>query len=349
MVAQAIYVAAKLDIAGLLRAGPRQASELAGQAGCDAFGLERLMYALAGRGVFAQDADGRFSLGSLGGLLQKDIPGSAWPMAMVHGELLYPIWGRLLDSVETGHRADEIALGSDSWRFMRANPELGSAFHAFMSERATRRAEGLVASYGFPDEAVVVDVGGGDGTLLELLLAAHPGLRGVLLEEASVASAAARRLDAAGLGSRCEVVSGDMFTAVPADGDFYILSVVLHDWDDEDAVRVLTRCREAMKPGSKLIIIEIVLPDSPSRLHMTDLNLFVGLAGHERTESDWRALLEAAGFALKTIIPGPRYSYLEALPSQVKQAASGQRPVGVESRQGLERSVIQSSVKEERR
>jgi O-methyltransferase domain/Dimerisation domain len=333
MVAQAIYVAAKLDLAGLLQAGPRLASDLAAEVGCDAFGLERLMYALAGRGIFSQDADGRFSLTSLGALLQKGALDSAWPMAVVHGELLYPIWGELLHTVKTGRRADEVALGADSWRFMQSNPELGSAFHAFMSERATRRAEGLLASYRFPAEAVVVDVGGGDGTLLELLLAAHDGLQGVLLEETSVAFAAARRLDAAGLGSRCEVVSGDMFLAVPANGDFYILSVVLHDWDDEDALRILARCREAMKAESKLIIIEIVLPDSPSRLHMTDLNLFVGLAGHERTEGNWRALLEQAGFSLESVTPGPRYSYIEAQPSELVRDEIGQQgSVSVESR-----------------
>jgi trans-aconitate methyltransferase len=322
MLAQAIYVAAKLDLAGLLQAGPRSVAELASQTGCDRFGLGRLMCALAGRGIFAQDADGRFSLTSLGGPLRKGVIDSAWPMAIVHGELLYPIWGKLLHSVETGRRADEVALGEDSWRFLRSKPELGSAFHDFMSERATRRARGLLGACRFPPEAVVVDVAGGDGTLLELLLTAYPGLRGVLLEEASVASAATRRLDLAGLLPRCEVVSGDMFTAVPGEGDFYILSVVLHDWNDEDAAKILARCREAMQPGSKLIVIEIVLPDMPSRLHMTDLNLFVGVGGHERTESDWRALLEKAGFSVRGITPGPRYSYIEAEPDHATQAAA---------------------------
>jgi SAM-dependent methyltransferase len=333
MVAQAIYVAAKLDLAGRLAAGPSFVSDIASQTGCDAFALERLMCALAGRGIFARDADGRFSLTRLGDLLQKNVADSAWPMAIVHGELLYPIWGELLYTAETGRRADELALGTDSWRFMQSHPELGSAFHAFMSERATRRAKGLLASYEFPADAVVVDVGGGDGTLLELLLAAYPRVRGVLLEEASVASAASRRLKAANLLLRCEVVAGDMFAAIPAEGDFYVLSVVLHDWDDEDAARILARCHEAMKPGSKLIIIEIVLPDSPSRLHMTDLNLYVGVGGHERTESDWRALLQKAGFSLRGIRPGPRYSFIEAQPSDLTQAASRQqRPVGFESR-----------------
>jgi precorrin-6B methylase 2 len=235
-------------------------------------------------------------------------------MAIVHGELLYPIWGQLLHTVRTGLRADEVALGADSWRYMQSHPEVGTAFQAFMSERATRRAQGLLASYAFAPDAVVVDVGGGDGTLIELLLGAHPEMRGVLLEESGVAQAARRRIEAAGLESRCKVVTGDMFAAVPSGGDVYVLSVVLHDWDDAKALEILRRCREAMKPASSLVVIEIVLPDKPSRLHMTDLNLYVGLAGHERTESDWRGLLQRAGFGLNAITPGPRYSYIEAAP-----------------------------------
>jgi O-methyltransferase domain/Dimerisation domain len=312
MTSQAVYVAARLDIAGLLTDAPLTASELAARTDCDAFAVERLMLALTGRGVFARDEAGRFHLNDLATLLRRDAPGSAWPMAIVHGELLYPIWGRLMHTVRTGRRADEVALGADSWRYMQSNAELGSAFHAFMSERATRRAQGLLAGHRFARDALVVDVGGGDGTLLELLLGAYPEMRGVLLEEAAVAESARRRFEAAGLSSRCEVTVGDMFAAVPAGGDVYVLSVVLHDWNDERALVILRRCHEAMRPESRLIIIEIVLPEEPSALHMTDLNLYVGLAGHERTEGDWRGLLERAGFAVTAITPGPRYSYLEA-------------------------------------
>ena len=161
-------------------------------------------------------------------------------------------------------------------------------------------------------------MGGGHGALLAAILGAHPGLRGVLFDLPHVAEGAKDRLAAAGVLDRCQVVGGDMFAAVPAGGDAYILSRVIHDWDDERSVAVLAICRRAMAPEGKLLLVEEVIPpgDAPAYGKLSDLNMLVGPGGRERTEAEYRALYAAAGFRLTRVLPTPsRMSIVEGIPA----------------------------------
>jgi predicted O-methyltransferase YrrM len=163
----------------------------------------------------------------------------------------------------------------------------------------------------------VVDVGGGTGALLAAILGATPGLRGILLDRPAVVEGATRHLAAAGVLDRCEVVGGDMFTAVPRGGDAYVFSRVLHDWDDARATVALRNCRRVIEPRGTLVVIEeVILPgDAPGFGKLSDLNMLVGPGGQERTEAEYRALYTAAGFALTQVIPTPsRMSLLIGVP-----------------------------------
>jgi hypothetical protein len=161
-----------------------------------------------------------------------------------------------------------------------------------------------VAAYDFSGASTVVDVGGGRGALLIAILAANPGLRGILFDLLHVAESAETAVTTAGLRERCAVVGGDMFQEVPPGGDIYLLSRVIHDWDDERSVVILKNCRRAMGPGGRLLLIEDVIPpgDTPSHGKLMDLNMLVSLGGQERTEAEYRALCAAAGFTLARIM-----------------------------------------------
>ena len=153
----------------------------------------------------------------------------------------------------------------------------------------------------------VVDVGGGQGVLLAAVLRAHPHLRGVLFDQPAVVAGAAPVLRAAGVADRCEVVGGDFFAAVPAGGDVYLLSRILHDWDDARATALLRVLHRAARPGARLVVVERVLPpgDAPHPGKLIDLTMLVMLGGRERTEAEFRALLAGAGFSLTRVVPLP--------------------------------------------
>ena len=311
-VSRALYIAAKLGIADLLTAGPQESTALAAATGTHAPSLRRVLRALASVGVFAEDEQGRFALTPLGTTLQTDAPGSlrAWATVQL-GEDHYQAWGELLHSVQTGEIAFDHLFGLDVWQYRAQHPAHAQLFDAAMANMIGVFTAAVLASYPFATFGKVVDVGGGDGSLLVHLLQAHPQMQGVLFDLPHVAAKAQQRLTEAGLGGRCEILAGDAFTAVPRGGDAYILSRVIHDWDDERSVAILTNCHHAMAVQSKLLLIERVLPSrvAPSSmaqaLVLSDLNMMVMNGGRERTEAEYQTLCAAAGLRLTQIIPTP--------------------------------------------
>jgi hypothetical protein len=251
-------------------------------------------------------------------LLRSDAATSLRGMAVyLCGEEHWRAWGHLGYSVRTGQSAFEHLFGMDPWAYREQHPETNAAFNAFMTGLVTQLADAVAAAYDFSGSRTVVDVGGSHGALLVAILRAHPGLRGVLFDLVHVVEGAKERLGAAGLLERCEVVGGDMFAAVPAGGDVYILSRVIHDWDDERSVAILQNCRRAMAASGKLLLAEEVIPagDAPAYSKLSDLNMLVSPGGQERTEAEYRALYEAAGFTLTRIIPTrSRVSVIEGTP-----------------------------------
>jgi hypothetical protein len=314
-VTQLVVVAARLGIADLLAAGPRTVDDLAAATGTHPPSLFRVLRALAGHGVFAEE-DGRFRLTPLAEPLRGDAPDSIRPHLDQIAEWGYRVWGELLHSVTTGSTAFEHLFGMTNWEYRARTPEASELFHAQMAERARVRGRILVKAQHFPDGATIVDVGGGEGTILAAILAANPTLRGVLQDLPHVVAGAPPRLAAAGVADRCQIEGGDFFVAVPRGGDAYLLAAVLHDWGDEDAIRILVSCREAMRPDSTLVLAELVVPsgNDPHVAKMLDiLMLLTNVGGRERNEAEWEALLVRAGFTRsRTIGTGTPLSLIEA-------------------------------------
>jgi hypothetical protein len=305
-VAQAISVVAKLGVADALADGPQTVDALAAAADAHAPSLYRVLRALSSVGIFAEDDDGRFRLTPLAEPLRSDGPGAVRAMAILLGEdWAWRPWEHLLHSVWTGQSAFEQTHGLPIFDYLAQQPEAGAAFDAGMTGRSGPDDAAVAAGYDFSGFGTVVDVAGGRGSLLAAILRTHPTARGVLFEQAHVVSGATQYLDAAGLGSRCEIVAGDFLASVVAGGDAYVLKRVIHDWDDDHAVRILELCRRAMPATGRLLVIETVIPpgNEPSFGKLLDVLILVWTGGKERTEAEYRALLEAAGFELTRVVP----------------------------------------------
>lgn len=306
-VAQLIYVAAKLGLAELLKDGAQSIDELARRTETDKNSLYRVMRGLVAVGVLTENEAAGFELTAIGQCLCAGVPGSMSAMALCSDES-YFVWGHLLHSVKTGETAFNHLYNMDRYQYLRQHPEAAAKFHAAMSGLSAQVAEAVIMLYDLSPFKVVVDVGGGSGTLLLTLLRAHPALRGILFDLPAVVEAAREQLTREPIAGRCEVVAGDFLASVPRGGDAYLLSHVLHNWDDENCRRILRNCRAAMEPQSKLLLIEIVLParlnQSPMAYPtvMTDLQMLVMTGGRERTEPEFRALLQDAGFELRRVI-----------------------------------------------
>jgi SAM-dependent methyltransferase len=316
-VAQSLYLAAKLGIADRLDGGAKTSGELAAEANVDAGALERLLRALAAVGIFEVDEDGRIGLTPLGRTLRTGEPGSLAALAIWNGEVSPRVWDHALYTLETGRPATSRALGMPMFEYLRSNPELGAVFGRAMAGLSEQLAAAVVEAYDFASAGTVVDVGGGTGTLLAAILRATEGAQGVLLEDVSVVEAAAEELRAAGLDARCRLVAGDFFESVPDGGDVYVLSSILHDWDDERAERILRTCRRAIPPHGRLLVVECVLGGDagPGFTALLDLQMLMVTGGRERTEREYAALLERGGFRLarRVAMECPE-SLLEATP-----------------------------------
>ncbi len=321
-VSRAIYVAAKLGVADLLRDGAKTSEELAVATGTDASSLYRVMRVLASAGVFALEDNGRFALNAVALTLLTDVAVSlrGWAIEQLGGEH-YQAWGDVMHSVRTGSIAFDHVFGKSAWAYRSEHPESARDFDEAMASFVGVHNDAVLASYPFATLRKVVDVGGGEGKLLAALLQANRETEGVLFELPHVAEKARRRIAQAGLTARCEVVAGDVFESVPPGGDAYLLSRVIHDWDDDRAVAILRNCRRAMTSTSRLIIVERVIPPrieqsmAMQALVVSDLNMMVMNGGRERTEAQYRALLEAAGFALTTVVAtGTAMSVIEGVP-----------------------------------
>jgi hypothetical protein len=309
-VSRAVHVAAELGIADLMAEGPRDAATLAEATGMHAPSLRRVLRLLAAHGVLAEEEeeDGRFALTAIGQCLRSDGPMSMRAMVRLFGGITQQAWGALLHSVRTGEPAFHHLFGMDSFAYLEAHPEDAANFDQAMASFTAQIAASVATTYDFSPFRTVVDVGGGNGALLAGVLRANPALRGIVLERASVAPRASAHLAQLGLAERCTVVAGDFFAEVPA-GDAYLLKHVIHDWDDARARAILATIRRS--GGTTVLIVEGVYPpriapdDASLRAASNDVNMLVCTGGRQRSEEEFRALYEAAGFGLTRIIPTP--------------------------------------------
>jgi hypothetical protein len=317
-IAQAIFVAAKLGIADLLREGPRSSGDLAQAVGANPRALYRLLRALAGAGIFAEESDGRFALTPLAACLQADVPGSMRAWVLIMGEPWgFRPWGGLLDSVKTGQTAFDRVHGMGVFDFFVQEPEQGRLFDEAMTSFSGPEIAGILAGYDFSGIGKLVDVAGGHGSFLGTILQAYPAMRGVLADVPAVIEGARRHFQAAGLADRCEVVPINFFESVPAGGDAYMMKHIIHDWDDARATTILKNCHRAMSGKGKLLLAEMVMPpgNEPNFGKWLDVGMLIFTGGCERTEGEYRELLAGAGFRLTRIVPTPSpVSVIEAVP-----------------------------------
>jgi O-methyltransferase domain/Dimerisation domain len=308
-VSQAIYVAARLAIADHLGGGPRDVDYLAKATGTHAPSLKRILRLLASAGLFTEDADGLFALTPIGACLRANVPGSMRAAALLFGGITQRAWSELLHSVETGEPAFRRVFGQDPFDYMAQHPDEAANFDAAMADFTRNIAAAVVDAYDFSPLRHIVDVGGGNGALLAGILTANPALTGVLFDLPQVVDRAITPMHALGLAGRCEIVGGDFFEMAPAGGNAYLLKHVIHDWNDDRAAAILRACRRAMGAEAKLLIIECVYPprvdqsDESRGATANDVNMLVCTGGRQRSEEEFRALYEAAGFKLTRIIP----------------------------------------------
>ncbi|MEZ5293237.1 MAG: methyltransferase [Vicinamibacterales bacterium] len=312
-VTQLLFTAAALGVADALARGPKDVEALAREVGAHPGALHRMLRALASHGVFLETSPGWFASTPLADVLRDDVPGSLRPMALSYGQ---PWWwdsfGRLLDAVRTGEAAFDRLHGEPFFAFLERRPDAAAVFDANMAAMTEGEAEAIVAAYPFGQVDAVTDVGGGGGALVGALLARWPHLRVSLLDRAAALEGArARGLTA----PRCVLVEGDFTRFVPPGADVYLLKDVLHDWNDEQAVAILRRCRTAMTGAARLLVVERLMPtgNAPAAVTHVDITMLVLTGGRERTLEEYASLLEQADLdLLRAIDTRADQSILEA-------------------------------------
>jgi C-methyltransferase len=317
-VSQAIYAAAELAVADALGESERSVEEIASAVDGDVDTLYRLLRALTSVGIFHEGESRRFRNNPLSETLRKDAAGSIRGFARLMGmDMAWKAWGEILYSVETGRCAFEQAARKSAFEHIGETPSAAEIVNEAMTSLSALVARAVLAAYDFSGAATIVDVGGGHGLLLASILEAYPAARGILFELPHAAEGARRLLAEHGLAQRAEVQTGDALLSVPAGGDIYIMKHIVHDWDDARALRFMTNCAEAMRPGGKLLLVESVLtpPDVPHFSKLLDLEMLImSLGGRERSEDEYRRLYASAGLVLTRIVPaeGP-HSVIEGI------------------------------------
>lgn len=303
-ISQALYVAAKLGLADLLKDGSRTAADLATATQTRPRPLYRLMRALASVGVFAEDDRQRFSLTPLAECLRSDVPGSQRSMAITTGDLFYLAWGELLYGVQTGQTAFDKVYGQPVFDYLSQNPAQARLFDETMVGVHGRETAAILDAYDFSGVKVLADIGGGNGSVITAILHKYPEMKGILFDLPGVVERARANIEMAGLVDRCQVIGGNFFESVPSGADAHLLRHIIHDWDDEKATTLLRNVHRAMGAGGELLVVESVIPpgNGASFGKLLDLAMLVIPGGEERTEDEYRKLYEAAGFRLTRIV-----------------------------------------------
>jgi hypothetical protein len=320
-ISAAVYVAAKLGIADLLKDGPVPVETLAKKTGMHAPSLYRLLRALASVGIFEEQDQQRFQLTPLAELLRDNVPGSQRAFAIMICEECYHAFGDLMSSVRTGKPSFDKLFGKPIFSYLQDHPDKAATFDAAMVGIHGRETAAMLDGYDFSGIRNLTDVGGGNGSLMCEVLRRHPHLRGTVFDLPGPVERAKHSIETAGLNSRCTTIGGSFFESVPGGGDAYLLRHIIHDWDDDKAIAILRNVRKAMSDrGGKLLLVESVIPsgNDPAFGKLLDLTMLIGPGGKERTEQEFRQLYEASGFRLTRIIPtASDVSVIEGEPAKV--------------------------------
>ncbi|WP_237289550.1 methyltransferase [Streptomyces gilvosporeus] len=302
--ASALRAIARHRIADHLAQGPRTAHALAAATGLDAAALHRVLRLLATRGLFAEHGDGTFALTEAGHDLRSDTEGSQLPRILLFTDEMFR---RAADGIEgtlrTGEPGFDAAYGMPFFDHLAATPDKSHVFDQAMTALTSGADEAVADACPFPESGTVVDIGGGRGGLLRQILTTHPGLNGILFDQPG--TLADHLLDGDDLAGRWHTQGGDFFTTAPTGGDLYLLKNVLHDWSDDDCLRILTTVRHAMRPATRLLLVDAVLPGdgTPHPAAALDIVMLMTLKGRERTAAEFEDLLTRSGFRLLRVLP----------------------------------------------
>jgi O-methyltransferase domain/Dimerisation domain len=305
LVAGAVSCLARLGIPDLVEGAPQSAEELAGQIGANPHALYRLMRATASVGVLSEGPDGKFSQTPMSAVLRRNATPSLRAFAIMTGRVWHGRgWAHLEHCVRTGEPAMQQIYGAPMFEYLKQHPEEAQIFNDAMSDISTIDSPAVAEAYNFDGIRTIVDIAGGHGLLLATILARNPQLQGTLYEVPHVLEGA-RSGPLKPVMDRCTLASGDMFCSIPAGADVYIMKHIIHDWPDDRCVQLLKACREGVRPGGKLLVVDCVIQPgndfSPGKF--LDLQMLIFPSGCERTEKQFRELFAAAGWRLNRIIP----------------------------------------------
>jgi hypothetical protein len=317
---QSVVAACELKIPDLLADGPKTAAEIAVATQTHEPALRSLMRGLCAWEVFSERPDGSFAATEVSGHFRSDRPSLRNMTLMLSGEG-YKAWANLMYTLRTGGNAFLDTFGKTAWEMSAENPAAAERFNAAMVESTVRMAGDLIAAYDLSGVRTLVDVGGGNGALLSAVLQAKPEMRGVLFDLRQGLVGAREKLEADGVAARVTLVEGSFFESVPAGGDLYMLKWIIHDWSDDKARAILEVCRRNMSSHARLVLFERMMPDhidtSLGALDaaMSDLHMRVVVGGQERTTSEYRDLLAAAGLRMTRHVPTQSLGIFEAVPA----------------------------------
>ena len=316
-----LYVAAKLNIADRVVAGPRPVETLAADTNTQADALYRVLRALISVGIFSEPQSRTIGLSPAAELLRSDIPGSIRGLVLwaAHPFLIH-VSSDLMYSVTTGKPAIEHLYGKPAFECFASMPEVNYDFNTGMNAISAELAPAVLDAYDFSGIGTLMDVAGGHGYFICEALKRHPQMKGILLDQASVVEGAKCTLCDMRVDDRCQPIAGNFFDHIPAGADAYFMQHIIHDWDDESALRILGNVRQALaaRPNGRLIVVDMVLPQD-SRPHpgkLLDLMMLMFPGGRERSEAEWRSLLDKAGFIITKIVSTKAAdSVIEAVPN----------------------------------
>ncbi|PIF46129.1 O-methyltransferase [Chryseobacterium sp. 52] len=304
-IACCIRTVAQLDIADKLLSGTKTLSELAKDSESDETSLYRLLRAVTSVGIFNEREDGAFELNDFGATLLTDVSGSVKPWALANLGEHYPAFGELFYGVKTGKVPFDHAHGVPVWDYYKQNPEAGLNLAKSMAGMSGAVLKTIINAYDFSPYKTLIDIGGGNGALMFAVLDAASQSTGIIFDEPYVVEQTVNLIPE-DLKERCAVVGGSFFEEIPAGADLYTAKWVIHDWNDEESVKILNNIRQAMPNGGKLLIIDSVIPDNsqnkPHAGKLLDINIMALTTGKERTLSEFKVLVEKAGLTFKRLI-----------------------------------------------
>jgi hypothetical protein len=320
MISAALYPVTRLGIAERLADGPQTVAKLASDTGADEDSLYRVLRALANVGVFAEPSPRTFALTPASNLLRSDVAGNMRDLvAWMTNELHFKTWGDMLHTVMTGRPSVEKVYGKPCFEAFQDLPETNVEFNNAMTNISAMTIPVVLEAYDFSGVKTLVDVGGGHGLLISQILKQYPDMKGCIFDMQHVIEGAKQRSERLGLEDRLEPVPGNFFESVCDSGDAYIMQHIIHDWTDEQCCTILKNVRKALdgKPNGKLIILDSIV-NTDGGFDFTkwkDLEMLLLPGGRERTEEEFRALLERTGFKITRTIPLPSMvSIIEAVP-----------------------------------